>query len=415
MQEQEKAKLKFVLSRSIAIATVICVMVFDIFKPERRNLADFLVIFYPAASLVAKGRLLDLYPPFACNTFTDSVFDKFAHQLNSGIGIHEISAYLGPPILAFVLMPFSQLPLMWALIVWQVISLAALWLSARMLETTLNVGRNSIFWWSFALLPFFHLLASGQVGLVFGVLPMIAGYCLLKRNREFSAGLLWSITFLKPQFLVPVGLIALALTCYRRWRSLAGLLCGLLSIQLLSIAIFPPDVLALWWHCLKLSANTFSNTAYSVPHNIISSLPAAALSALSPYLGARIKLPIYLLAFALAVYFFYRSNKCLRHDLNNGSFDRLVLIATALTPIIAPYLLFYDMVLLLLPGAIIFSSALKLADLDFIKRQAVFILAVIDIYFALILFFPDSPILQPWLLMLLYLVIYWRMFNAIVR
>ncbi len=66
----------------------------------------------------------------------------------------------------------------------------------------------------------------GHVGIVIGLLPLSLGLWLLVKNKPILAGLIWSLIFLKPQFLPVVLLIVAALALNGFFKCAAGLAIG---------------------------------------------------------------------------------------------------------------------------------------------------------------------------------------------
>ena len=259
------------------LTTIICFVDFDRQMQPLLQISDYLMTFYVGGNLVAHNQLGTLYPPPDSLTFAGMPFDVAAHALLPKMPASSVAEFMYMPMAAAVFVPFSMVPLNWSLFLWQLSSLAALFASVQcfwMARTAgdanssdpsdsdpsdsdpsnfdpapgvldhsgTGVSQSVIFRCLSALLllPVCLTLWIGQVGLVFGMLPLSVGYYLLCRKRPFTAGLIWSLAVFKPQFLVPACVMIFALLVRKQFRSGIGLLVGLVVILSLSIAIFTP-------------------------------------------------------------------------------------------------------------------------------------------------------------------------------
>lgn len=402
-------KSGFVLSRTMGLTTMIWLVWQNLFKPVSRDSADFLFTFYSAAKTVTEGHFADLYPSLTADSFLGSSFDKFTHLLLPSVDPTIVAAFHEAPLLALILTVFTFVPITAALFVWQTISIFALYISSRLGSTFSSAKAKEIFWFSFVFFPIFHLLTIGQIGLVFGLLPLFAGYFFLKQKKDLLAGLIWSITFFKPQYLVPVGILALIFFLAARRKVLAGLAIGLITIQIASLALIPPAITQAWFHSIKLSENVFYNAAYGIPSFMVTSLSSVLLVYTPMAYKEFVHLPIYAIVLAIAGYSFFQCYAAAKKGLNDSTLDWLAIIVITITPLIAPYLLFYDLVMLILPGVLIFANA----DATFAENKTKLLAKVLwiatNIYLVLIAFFPQSPVTQPLVFMLVYAEIYRRL------
>lgn len=138
-----------------------------------------------------------------------------------GIALNPDVYYLSPPPLAWLTLPFALLPWPIAYGLWLVLSGAALvvawWIASP-------PGRHR---WLYlatapALLAVVKVLASGQTGL-FMVLAVAVASVLLRQGREVAAGLVLSLTVIKPHLAL---LVAPALLLAGYWRATSGYLAG---------------------------------------------------------------------------------------------------------------------------------------------------------------------------------------------
>ncbi len=155
----------------------------------------------------------------------------------SGVSRFEWKDYfVSPPPVAWLMTPFTLLPVAVAVWIWFAISLAALVFAAWRVSPWTGWGRAVALLLGLAMYPVLIALQFGQVTPVIAAAVALA-WDALRRNRETAAGLLLVAVALKPQVGVFVP-FALLLAGYRRtfvvWLAGAGLL-GLVSLASLRI------------------------------------------------------------------------------------------------------------------------------------------------------------------------------------
>jgi hypothetical protein len=126
--------------------------------------------------------------------------------------------YLNPPELAWLVLPLSQLPYGVAVWIWRCVLAAAFLIAWLLAAPGVRAWKLVSGLAGAALLPVFISFWFGQVSLVIAA-AVAFSWWLLKRERQWLAGLALAAIFLKPQaaFLVP---IALLLAGY--WRVFLG-------------------------------------------------------------------------------------------------------------------------------------------------------------------------------------------------
>lgn len=115
--------------------------------------------------------------------------------------------FLNPPVLAWIVAPLTAVPYPVALVIWVGVGFAALTLTAFLLAGPDWLDRLALLAILLGLVPVIWALSYGQVVPI--VMAVIASAYRLHRRRPAAAGLLFSLTFLKPQltFLVPLCLL----------------------------------------------------------------------------------------------------------------------------------------------------------------------------------------------------------------
>ncbi len=356
---------------AVIFFTIVCFVDFDSQMQPLIHISDYLMTFHVAGSLAAHGQLSILYPPADSLTFAGMPFDRAAHALLAKMPASSVAEFMYMPLAAFVFVPFSFLPLHWSLFLWQLVSVAALAISVQCLwlarpeseshpataapKTTTErsgvLGNSllrilAVLW----LLPVCLTIWIGQVGLVFGMLPLSIGYLLLCRNKSFIAGLIWSLAVLKPQFLVPAFVVLFALLVGRQFRTAAGLCAGLSLLLVFSVGVFGFGLNLDWLRCLKISDLVYSDPRSGIATHIATSLPRTLIL----FFAGQSQVPVKALSYGLAAAIFgtalvaawksVRLSRFSGFSSNNLSETLRIpfLIGIFVTPLVMPHFFLYD-------------------------------------------------------------------------
>jgi alpha-1,2-mannosyltransferase len=168
--------------------------------------------FYSASLTVRQGHSADLY---------NFKYQSQLEQTIAGQGLQSFHAFITPPFLAWLYIPFTFLPYVWSFLAWSLLGLIFLWLSIRLLaaERRLNTFRWSLTWF-----PIFAAISFGQNSLLILLLFSIT-YWFWRQEKPFLAGLMSSLLLFKPQMLL--GIVILWLLDWRKsWKSLLGMCLG---------------------------------------------------------------------------------------------------------------------------------------------------------------------------------------------
>src|SRR6266550_61492 len=199
-------------------------------RPKQFQESDYIMTFYVAGRLVAAGRESDLYPAPDATSFVDASFNKAAHRLLDSLPEKTTAIYMYSPLVATFFAPLSQLSPNWSLLMWHVISIMGLILSCKILAELTKVNFSESLFLCSLFAPVFITLWSGQLGLVFGLLPLCLGYLFLMQDRALIAGLVWSLLLLKPQYFPAVAFVALVLVLNGKFRLALGLALGISAV-----------------------------------------------------------------------------------------------------------------------------------------------------------------------------------------
>jgi len=149
-----------------------------------------------------------------------------------------------PPFFLLLAAPLARLPYIWALALWQAVSLAlyllamAAVLRTAAAQTRVRIGEDRL--WLLLALAFpavFLNLGHGQNGVLTAAL--IAGALACIDTRPIVAGVLFGLLAYKPQF---GPMIPLALVAGGYWRTIAAAAVTVALLVLATLAAFGPEV-----------------------------------------------------------------------------------------------------------------------------------------------------------------------------
>ena len=353
----------------------------DFADPHRMDSSDYVISFYVAGHLAATGEFDRLYPQPDAASFRKSPFDDAAHQLLPQLNPRATTAFMYPPIAAWIFAPLSLLPPHLSLLAWQLVSLAALGLSCVLLRGTSELRARDLFFLSSFLFPTFITVVIGQAGILFGLLPLSLGYWLLSRGSPLAAGIAWAVLALKPQFLPVAGLMSMAYAVTGRMRLLSGMILGLCAWLSLNYVLVPDGMLIAWIRSLQVSDAIFSGGEYQVPVHLLTSIPADLLMRVSPDARVLLKPMLYGLSVVLGLFALWQCRKILSSRLPED-LGRLAVFATCLgiLPLTSPHLLYYDLVTLFPTGLILLEKRWSQPPLNGLRRMVLLSWCSIGVY-----------------------------------
>lgn len=155
--------------------------------------------------------------------------------------------YAHPPFEALAFALVSLLPLAWAYGLWMGVNFAALVLTAFAFRRAIPLARQG-YWSLLALvfLPAIWSVSAGQDSPLL-LLGLAFGYALMP-ERPFLAGLVMSALAIKFQYILILGPL---LFLMRRFRSVAGLVAGCLSLAAVSLRVTGAQGLSSYYHFLR--------------------------------------------------------------------------------------------------------------------------------------------------------------------
>jgi len=295
--------------------------------------------FYAAGRIVGSGQGAALYRMAWEQQVQGSIF----------AGHGQMLPFLYPAYSALFFVPLARMPYRVAFAVFWLINGGLLALTATLLRRRLE-GLHRLPWLlvvgGFAcLFPVAIAWTQGQISFLLLLIYSLS-YLLLEERRPFLAGLVAALALAKFQTALPVALLFL---CWRVHRFVGGFFCGAVLAGVVSIAITGPAGVAEYLGGLRQVAGasllhpaaatqaygmfagdmpTLHGFFFALTHGSLAAQAAAAVCSIATILWARTKTPSLPLALTIAM-----------------------LVSYHLQP--------YDLVLLLLPLAVVLSRLLQ--------------------------------------------------------
>ncbi len=296
--------------------------------PFGRPLGTDFSSFYTASRLALDGR------PMAA-------WDVSAHQLMQrdmfGPAAPYYAFFYPPPFLLAVL-PLALLPYAWALAAWVAATFALWWATIRPLLPER--------WAILPLLAFpavFVNASHGQNG--FLTAALLGAAALALGRRPVLAGLCIGLLAIKPHLglAIPVALLAA-----RRWAAFWGAAAGVALVGLAALAVFGTGA----WQAFLANAALARETMEAglvAPEKMVSVFAAVRLLGGDPALA-------YAVQAVAAICVLVLLERWLRR--RPGGVAEIAAVAAA-TPLVSPFLLDYDLMVLGLPLAFVLAAALR--------------------------------------------------------
>jgi len=267
------------------------------------------------------------------------------------------TAFINPPLMAWLMTPFGQMPYVAALNLWRVLSIGFAILSIIILTKLIKLDLN---WWdSFTMLvasmPGFAVLLSGQNTFFFIMLYAIAYYLTVRRN-DFTAGIVLGFGVLKPQLFL---FLPVVLVFQKKWNTLAGFTAGAFVVGSSSIILIGLDGIADY---LKVFDSNVYLHGIQVQADKMHSLPAFIRLIFGTGLNANYIAVVTLLLLSLV--FGYLSFK------KGIGYRPLALFSISIlgSIIVAPHLFHYDLSILIIPFLFIYGLTRK-DTLNYIRKR----------------------------------------------
>ena len=294
---------------------------------------DFLA-FYTAGRLLSQGTAMRLLDANAQDAFQQALMET---------DIDYVSVWGNPPYVAWLFVPFAQLPYGWAFAAFMAISVAFMLGAFRALrrELTLELSVGTMAWVTLLYFPSVIWLLNGQMtALWLGTL--IAVFVLLRRGCDVRAGLALGILACKPQLAFGLCVVLLAA---RRFRALAAAGASGLGLVLLGVVTLPDVMEGYFRHAPDLVRLVRSSGFHDAGLHGSFEFATLLLDGWSPRL-ANVLGVLATLAMLLLI-----GASWLRQGWHPATraWDLRMAASLALGVVASPHLFAYDLVLLVLP------------------------------------------------------------------
>ena len=236
----------FVIGAIIYLILVQCAVLFCSIPKAIAGHADFRS-FYTAGFMVRSGAAPRLYD-----------LNLQEQTQNRILPERGVLPFLYPAYSALLFVPLSLLSWRAAYILFFVINLFLLWLSARLMQGSLP--QLSELWAPLPIVLFFcffpaaEALMQGQTSILLLAL-YCAAFASLQKDRPVRAGICIGLAILKMQTALPVLLLFLL---WRRWRVVAGFLAGAAAALVVSLSVTGYPAFLQYWRSLFLMAASSS-------------------------------------------------------------------------------------------------------------------------------------------------------------
>jgi len=289
--------------------------------------------FYTAGVTLRQGQSAELY-----NFAVQSQLE----QAIAGPGLTSYHAFITPPFLAWLYVPFTFLPYTWSFIVWSLLGFLFLWISIRLLTPTQPF--KSLLW-SLTWFPIFAAISFGQNSLL-SLLLFSLIYWLWKKDKYLAAGLVSSLLIYKPQLVLGIGLLWL-LDWRKSWKSLLGLAAGGTILFGLCFWLLPDANR----DYINLARNYLPGMIYQDQFPLLHMHSLRGFWTLlfpgNRWLAEGLTL-IFSMVGILAFFFFWQNNR--------KEFGLLFAGAVCLTIWITPHAMIYDWSILIIPAIILWQA-----------------------------------------------------------
>lgn len=390
--DKDRIPLQYKLAAILSVFMLVVPIIIGLRYQEIMQASDFSMTFYVVGNMIAHGQLQDIYPPLQAASLIHTPFDNYAHQLLEKLPERNVAIYMYSPLTAVLFAPFGLLNPVIALALWQSIivvsALVCILLLVPMDASKSALTKTKLLSWVALFAPVIQQILIGHLSVPLGMLPLCLGYFFLAKGKDFIAGFVWALLFLKPQFLPAALLFVGCYTLTKRWHLLLGFASGSLLMTLLTVFALGPDALIHWYQSLKFSDTIFTNPAYNYPHYLAVSIPSVVLQILPTEQTGIAKIVLYSLAAVLGVFTLIVCTKLLSKLGKENALPIILILSVLVLPMVLPHFLYYDLCSFVIAALIIQSDTLPKSIEPQFKRLMLGLYAVINLYF--VYFFATS-------------------------
>jgi len=284
----------------------------------------------------------------------DEYLYEFAYQSQleqavAGPELTSFHAFITPPFLAWLFVPFSVVPYIPSFIIWSILGLCFLFASFKLLSAEQPAKS---FLWSLTWFPIFAAISFGQNSLL-TVFLFSFTYYLWRKDKLLAAGLASSLLLFKPQMLLGIG-IFLLFEFRKNWKTLLGLSVGGVTLAGLSFWLMPGESKAYVELARDFLLRLISSEQFPIWH--LHSLRGFWLLLLPGHVSLAEGISLILsIGGIVAFYYFWRRNR--------NEPGTLFAAAICLTIWISPHAMIYDWSILLIPAVLLWQRYSEMRNL----------------------------------------------------
>ncbi|MBP7861326.1 DUF2029 domain-containing protein [bacterium] len=390
--DKDRIPLQYKLAAILSVFMLAVPIIIGLRYQEIMQASDFSMTFYVVGNMIAHGKLQDIYPPLQATSLIHTPFDNYAHQLLEKLPARNVAIYMYSPLTAILFAPFGLLNPVVALALWQsiivVCALACIPLLVPFESLKSALTKTKHLGWVALFAPVIQQILIGHLSIPLGMLPLCLGYFFLAKGKDFFAGCIWALLFLKPQFLPAALLFVGCFTLTKRWHLLLGFASGSVAITLLTVLSLGPEALMHWYQSLKFSDTIFTNPVYNYPHYLAVSIPSVVLQLLPTAQTGVAKIVLYSIAALLGVFTLIVCTKLLSKLGKEQALPMILILSVLVLPLVLPHFLYYDLCCFVAVALIVQSDALPKSIEPQFKRLMLGLYAAINLYF--VYFFATS-------------------------
>ena len=277
---------------------------------------------------------------------------EYQNQLEQSIAGPELTtfnAFVTPPFLAWLFVPFAVLPYIWSFVAWSLLSALLLWASLKLLSTKQPI---KVLLFSLSWFPVFAAISFGENSLL-SLFLLCLSYWLWRKEKHLLAGLACSMLLYKPQLVLGLGLLWL-LEWRSSWKSLLGMSLGGVTLAGLSFLLMPEASLAY----LNLARSVLPRLMYvdQFPLWHLHSLRGFWILLFPGQIELAEILSLLLSVAGIGVYFLFWRN-------NRKEPNLIFAAAICLTVWITPHAMIYDWSILLISAVLFWQARPELQNL----------------------------------------------------
>jgi hypothetical protein len=270
-------------------------------------------------------------------------------QAIAGPELTNFHAFITPPFLAWLFVPFSVVPYVPSFILWSIMGLGLLFASFKLLSAE---QPTKSFLWSLTWFPIFAAISFGQNSLL-SVFLFSLTYYLWRKDKLLAAGLASSLLLFKPQMVLGIAILWL-FEFRKNWKALLGLSFGGVTLVALCFWLMPGASIAYFELARDFLPRLISSEQFPIWH--LHSLRGFWLLLLPGHLSLVEGISLILsIAGIVAFFFFWRRNP--------NEPDTLFAAAICLTIWISPHAMIYDWSILLIAAVLLWQRHPEMRNL----------------------------------------------------